>query len=75
MGVVGAFTAARRTFREDDLHFVQGLAGTVAAALESRRAKAEIQRHQEQVQHLQRLESVGQLGCAGSRLQQRPHRH
>jgi signal transduction histidine kinase/DNA-binding response OmpR family regulator len=61
LGVLGAYTGSGRHFAEDDLHFLQGLANVVGAAIERKRGEAEIQRHQGQIQHLQRLESIGQL--------------
>jgi len=39
------------------------VANVLGAAVERRRHEAEIQKHQSQVQHLQRLESVGQLAA------------
>jgi signal transduction histidine kinase len=61
LGALGIFTAQHRHFSEDDLHFVEGLANVVGAAMDRQRSEAEIRKHQEQVQHLQRLESIGQL--------------
>ena len=62
-GVVGAFSSERRQFEEEDLRFVQGLANVLGAALQRQRADLEQQRLQGQIQHLQRLESVGQLAA------------
>jgi signal transduction histidine kinase/putative methionine-R-sulfoxide reductase with GAF domain len=40
-GVLGAHTAQRRVFSEDDLHFMQAVANTLAMAVERKRAEEE----------------------------------
>jgi signal transduction histidine kinase len=63
LGILGAFTGKPREFVDDELRFVEGLANVLGAALVREKNQAEIQRHQSQIQHLQRLESVGQLAA------------
>ena len=65
-GVLGAYANSRRVFKEDELRFLEGLANVLGAAMERQRIDAEIQLQQSQVQHLQRLESVGQLAAGNS---------
>lgn len=60
-GILGGYTARRRDFADDELRFMEGLANVIGAKLERERSDNEIQKHQNQIQHLQRLESVGQL--------------
>jgi signal transduction histidine kinase/DNA-binding response OmpR family regulator len=62
-GVLGGYTTRPGAFVEDELRFLEGLANVLGAAIERQRHDAEIQKHQSQVQHLQRLESVGQLAA------------
>jgi signal transduction histidine kinase/DNA-binding response OmpR family regulator len=62
-GVLEAYSRERRAFVDDELRFLQGLANIIGATMEWKRHEAEIQRNQSQVQHLQRLESVGQLAA------------
>jgi signal transduction histidine kinase/DNA-binding response OmpR family regulator len=62
-GVLEAYRTERRGFIEDDLHFLQSVANVLGALIERKRAEAEVQKYQTQVQHLQRLESVGQLAA------------
>ena len=61
--VLGAYSDRKREFTEDELRFLEGLANVLGAAAERQRIEEEIQKHQSQVQHLQRLESVGQLAA------------
>jgi two-component system, cell cycle sensor histidine kinase and response regulator CckA len=62
-GVLGAYTSRRRVLGEDDLRFMESLANVLGAAIERKRAEAEVQKYQSQMQHLQRLESVGQVAA------------
>lgn len=41
-GVLGAHSARRRTFTEDDIHFLQAIANVLAAAIERKRAEEEM---------------------------------
>ena len=63
LGLVGAYVAERRAFGESDLRFLEGLSHVLAAAMERKRNEAELPAKQEQVEHLQRLELVGQLAA------------
>ena len=63
-GALGAYTSRRKHLADDDLRFLEGLANVLGGAMERRHTEAEVRRHQDQVQHLQRLESVGQLAAA-----------
>ncbi|MFO1498919.1 MAG: ATP-binding protein [Verrucomicrobiota bacterium] len=63
-GALGAYTNQPRRFLDDDLRFLEGLANVLGSAIERQRTEAELQKRQSQVQHLQRLESVGQLAAA-----------
>jgi signal transduction histidine kinase/DNA-binding response OmpR family regulator len=62
-GILAACSQTRRRFVDADMRFLQGVANVLAAAIEQKRNEAEIQKHQSQLQHLQRLESVGQLAA------------
>lgn len=48
-GVLGAYTRQARCFNEDDIHFLQGLANVLAAALERKRAEKQIQANDEEL--------------------------
>ncbi len=63
-GVLCACSNEPRDFVEDELRFLEGLANIVGAAMERKRIEAEVQKQQAQVQHLQRLESVGQMAAS-----------
>src|SRR5262249_40663716 len=41
LGVLAVYSADRRTFGKDDLHFLQAVANVIAAAIERRRAEEE----------------------------------
>jgi signal transduction histidine kinase/DNA-binding response OmpR family regulator len=63
LGSLGAFTARKRRFSEDELHFLQGLANVLGAAIDRKRSDTAWQEQQRQLEHLQRLEIVGQLAA------------
>ncbi|HWP58634.1 MAG TPA: PAS domain S-box protein [Candidatus Acidoferrales bacterium] len=43
-GVLGAHTRRRRTFDEDDVHFLEAVAGVLSEAIERKRAEEEVKR-------------------------------
>jgi PAS domain S-box-containing protein len=45
-GVLGAHTTSRRTFTEDDVHFLQAVANVLAAAIQRKRAEEALQESQ-----------------------------
>ncbi|MHC1764296.1 MAG: ATP-binding protein [Verrucomicrobiia bacterium] len=63
-GVLCACSSQPREFVEDELRFLEGLANILGAVMERKRIEAEVQSQQTQVQHLQRLESVGQMAAS-----------
>jgi signal transduction histidine kinase/CheY-like chemotaxis protein len=55
-GLLGAYTAQRRTFTEDEVHFLFSLATVLAMAVERTRVEA-------QLRQSQKMESIGQLAA------------
>jgi len=51
-GVLGAHSAVRRIFTEDDIHYLQSLAHLLAAAIERRRVEDELRRHRDHLEEL-----------------------
>ncbi len=51
-GILGAHTTRRRTFTEDDIHFLQATANVLAMAIERRRGDEERERLLVEVEHL-----------------------
>ncbi len=51
-GILGAYTANRRVFSEDDIHFLESLANVLAAAIERKRAEDERERLLAEVRQL-----------------------
>ncbi len=57
--VLGACTRQRRRFREDEVHFLQGVANIIAAAVQRREGEAQLERSREMLRALLgRLEGV-----------------
>jgi len=57
MGVVCAFSMRRRSFTQDDVHFLQSIANILTAAIERRRAEESIRLAQEQAEKANRAKS------------------
>jgi PAS domain S-box-containing protein len=51
VGVLGAYTIRRRTFTNDDVHFLQSIAHVLATAIERKRAEEEIQQLNVTLEH------------------------
>jgi len=51
-GVLGAHTTRRRTFTEDDIHFVQGIANILATAVERKQAEEELREGRQFLQNI-----------------------
>jgi PAS domain S-box-containing protein len=53
-GVLGAHTASRRDFTEDDIHFLQAIAHLLASAMERIQVDRELRRHRDHLEDLVR---------------------
>jgi PAS domain S-box-containing protein len=57
-GVLGAYTNQRRTFSQDDVHFLQAVANVLATALERKRTEEALQRYVLRLEFLQKIDRV-----------------
>lgn len=57
VGILGAHTTKRRTFTEDDNHFVQAVANVIAAAIERKQAEDALQESEKRIRNT--LDSLG----------------
>ncbi|HEX8296090.1 MAG TPA: PAS domain-containing protein [Chthoniobacteraceae bacterium] len=57
LGVLAAFSARRRKFEQDDVHFLQSVANVLTAAIERRRAEENIRQAREQAESANRAKS------------------
>jgi PAS domain S-box-containing protein len=57
-GVLGAYTSQRRTFSQDDVHFLQAVANVLATALERKRTEEALQRYVLRLEFLQKIDRV-----------------
>jgi PAS domain S-box-containing protein len=57
-GILGAYTNQRRTFSQDDVHFLQAVANVLATALERKRAEEALQRYILRLEFLQKIDRV-----------------
>ncbi|MDQ2696806.1 MAG: MASE1 domain-containing protein [Pseudomonadota bacterium] len=60
-GILGAHARQRRTFTEDDIHFLQAVAHILAAATSQRQLANEMQHRQAELAHMDRLSLAGEL--------------
>jgi PAS domain-containing protein len=58
-GVLGVFTTQARSFREYEVEFVQSVANVLAAAIESKRTRDELEETRAQIQRREKLAAVG----------------
>jgi PAS domain S-box-containing protein len=57
-GVLGAYTNQRRTFSQDDVHFLQAVANVLSTALERKRTEEVLQRYVLRLEFLQKIDRV-----------------
>ncbi len=60
-GVLGAFASRSRVFSQDDMHFLQAVANTLADAIERKRSEEDARRQQSQLAHVMRLNTMGKM--------------
>jgi PAS domain S-box-containing protein len=57
-GILGAYTSQRRTFSQDDVHFLQAVANVLATAFERKRVEEALQRYVLRLEFLQKIDRV-----------------
>lgn len=60
-GVLAAVSQGKRTFTQDDRHFLQAVANVLADVIERTRAEDEARQRQSQLAHVMRLNTMGKM--------------